>query len=85
MKLSMNIMLCINNTNHRERADYIRGTSTIPRAQKQVLWIDPFHISLELLHFPLQHTSLYSSHLAILFTGLLVVITFASDTCCWLT
>jgi hypothetical protein len=63
-----------NNNNNNTGKHLYRINYTWPR--KEVLRIDPLHISLELLCFPRQRISFYSRPIIQpLFTGMLVVIT----------
>jgi hypothetical protein len=42
--------------------DQLNDMNKAMRLQKEVPWIDPLQISLKLLSFHLQHTTLYSPH-----------------------
>jgi hypothetical protein len=53
-------------------------TLTIKRPQKGIPWIGPLHIPPSAVTLPLPEY-FPTSHLAILFTGIFIVITFASN------
>lgn len=48
---------------------------TVPMPKQEILWFDPFHIPTKLLCF----STVLSSHLSILFTGMLLEITLSSN------
>jgi hypothetical protein len=88
----MHTKFCSNNMTHNvimytsytftDQMNLFCPQSVTGRPWNEVPWT-PIHISLQLLHFPLQHTPPHptSSHLAILFTLMLVVTSFTTDKC----